>query len=76
MRNIFTLTRPHQYVKNLFIFLPLFFAGQFTDLELLLDVCTAFVAFSVTASAIYILNDFQDIENKTNHKSLQLLIKE
>ena len=67
MRNIFTLTRPHQYVKNLFIFLPLFFAGQLTDLELLLNVCTAFVAFSVTASAIYILNDFQDIEEDRQH---------
>ena len=67
MRNIFTLTRPHQYVKNLFIFIPIFFAGQLTDLELLLNVCTSFVAFSVTASAIYILNDFQDIEEDRQH---------
>ena len=67
MRNIFTLTRPHQYVKNLFIFLPLFFAGQITDLELLLNVSIAFVAFSVTASAIYIINDFQDIEEDRQH---------
>ena len=67
MRNIFTLTRPHQYVKNLFIFLPLFFAGQITDLELLLNVSIAFVAFSVTASAIYIINDLQDIEEDRQH---------
>lgn len=67
MRNIFKLIRPHHSVKNLFIFLPLFFAGQFTDLELLFNVCIAFVAFSVTASAIYILNDFQDIEEDRQH---------
>ena len=63
MKNVFRLIRPHQYIKNLFLFLPLFFAGQLTDLELFINVCLSFVAFSATASGIYILNDLQDIEN-------------
>jgi 4-hydroxybenzoate polyprenyltransferase len=67
MKNIFTLIRPYQYVKNLFIFLPLFFAGQITDVELLLNAFMAFVAFSFSASAIYILNDYQDIEEDRQH---------
>jgi 4-hydroxybenzoate polyprenyltransferase len=67
MKNIFTLIRPHQYVKNLFIFLPLFFAGQITNPALLINAFLAFVAFSISASAIYILNDYQDIEEDRQH---------
>jgi len=67
VKNVFRLIRPHQYIKNLFLFLPLFFAGQLTDLELFINVCLSFVAFSATASGIYILNDLQDIENDRIH---------
>jgi len=62
IKNIFKLIRPHQYIKNLFIFMPLFFVGKITNDELFLNAVMAFVAFSITASAIYILNDYQDIE--------------
>jgi len=61
------LMRPHQYIKNLFIFLPLFFALQITNLELLTNVFIAFVAFSLSASAIYTLNDYYDIEEDRQH---------
>ncbi len=47
--------------------MPLFFAGQITDVELLLNTLIAFVAFSVSASAIYILNDYRDIEEDRQH---------
>jgi|TARA_Y100000310_G_scaffold321340_1_gene378831 4-hydroxybenzoate polyprenyltransferase len=67
MRNIILLIRPRQYIKNLFIFLPLFFVGQITNPELLLNAFIAFVAFSISASAIYILNDFCDIEEDQQH---------
>jgi 4-hydroxybenzoate polyprenyltransferase len=59
--------RPHQYVKNVFIFLPLFFASQITDFELLQKAVIAFIAFSLSASAIYTLNDFHDIEEDRQH---------
>ena len=59
--------RPHQYVKNIFIFLPLFFAVKITDTELLLSAFLAFIAFSLTTSAIYTLNDFIDIEEDKQH---------
>lgn len=67
MKNIITLIRPHQYVKNLFIFMPLFFAGQITSPELFINAFIAFVAFSISASAIYILNDYLDIEEDRQH---------
>lgn len=65
--SIIKLMRPHQYIKNLFIFLPLFFALKITNINLLLNTFLAFVAFSFTASAIYILNDYIDIEEDKLH---------
>lgn len=59
--------RPHQYIKNLFIFLPLFFALKITDTDLLLNAVIAFIAFSLTASAVYTLNDYHDIEEDREH---------
>ena len=61
------LMRPHQYIKNLFIFLPLFFALKITDISLLLDAFIAFVVFSLAASAIYTFNDYHDIEEDRQH---------
>lgn len=67
MSNIIKLMRIHQYVKNLFIFLPLFFASRITDAGLLLNASIAFVAFSLAASSIYTLNDYKDIEDDRQH---------
>jgi 4-hydroxybenzoate polyprenyltransferase len=61
------LLRPHHYIKNIFIFLPLFFALKITDTTLLLHAFIAFIAFSLTASAVYILNDYRDIEEDRQH---------
>ena len=67
MNNVFKLIRPHQYVKNLFIFLPLFFSGQLSNLQLLQNTLLAFIAFSFSASAVYILNDYHDIKEDQQH---------
>ncbi len=67
MTAFFKLARPRQYVKNLFIFLPVYFGLQITDLGRLLDVSTAFIAFSLVASSVYILNDLMDIEEDRKH---------
>jgi decaprenyl-phosphate phosphoribosyltransferase len=61
------LLRPRHYVKNGFIFLPLFFASQITDTGLLFQAILAFVAFSLTASAIYIFNDIHDVDEDRQH---------
>ena len=67
IKDILKLIRPHQYIKNMFIFTPLFFVGQIENTELLLNVVIAFIAFSLTASAIYTLNDYHDIEEDRQH---------
>jgi len=59
--------RPHQYVKNLFIFLPLFFALKITDVDLFINAFLAFISFSFIASGIYTLNDYHDIEDDKLH---------
>ena len=67
MKHFIVLLRPHEYIKNLFIFLPLFFAFLITDSVLLVKAAIAFVAFSLTASGNYILNDYCDIEEDRRH---------
>jgi len=67
MKNVFILIRGHQWIKNLFVFAPVFFAGQITDSELFPKALFAFVAFCLTASAIYVFNDLQDIEEDRGH---------
>jgi len=61
------LMRPHQYIKNFFIFLPLFFALKITNFSLLIQTIIAFISFSLTASAVYILNDLKDIKEDKLH---------
>lgn len=65
--SIIKLMRPHHYVKNLFIFAPLFFMMKIGDLPLLGEATIAFIAFSLSASAIYIFNDYHDIEEDMQH---------
>ena len=67
MKPFLSLIRPHHYVKNLFILLPLFFAGQFSNNSQILNGLIAFAAFSISASAIYIFNDYMDIKNDRKH---------
>ncbi len=67
LKSIILLARPHQYIKNLFIFLPAFFAFKIDDADLIWNTLIAFAAFCLTASAVYILNDWKDQEDDRNH---------
>lgn len=59
--------RVHQWVKNVFIFLPLFFSFKFTDISLLITNIWSFVGFSFIASTIYIVNDLCDYKSDMLH---------
>ena len=67
MEGFFSIIRPQQYIKNLFIFLPIFFVGEITDIQLFSKAFLAFIAFSLSASGIYILNDYKDIKEDRRH---------
>jgi decaprenyl-phosphate phosphoribosyltransferase len=56
--------RPRQWVKNVLVFAAPFFAfSKSTDRTgLLLDAIVAFVAFSLVASSVYLINDAIDVE--------------
>lgn len=67
LKNIVQLMRIHQWVKNLFIFLPLFFNSQLTDVHALTNCIIVFFGFSLVASAIYCFNDIADVEADKTH---------
>lgn len=67
MKAFFKMMRPHQYIKNLLVFFPLFFAKKITDISLLQSAAMAFVSFCFAASTIYIFNDIRDIEKDKAH---------
>lgn len=54
------LMRPKHYLKNVLIFLPLLFGGHLFNPAYFVPALLAFVAFSLVASGVYILNDLQD----------------
>ena len=67
MKNLLYLIRPHHYIKNVFILFPLFFSGELINVSQIFNGLIAFVAFSISASAIYIFNDYMDIKNDRKH---------
>lgn len=58
--------RPHQWLKNLLVFLPLLASHGF-DTPTLVYSLLAFVAFCLTASSVYVVNDLMDLEADRQH---------
>ena len=61
------LIRLNHWVKNLFIFIPLFFSGEFFDTDKSLNTFYGIICFSLISSFVYIINDVFDIEFDKNH---------
>lgn len=61
------LLRPKDWAKNLFLLIPLFFAGTFFNVHKYPNVLLGIVAFCCIASSIYIINDYRDIEDDRRH---------
>jgi 4-hydroxybenzoate polyprenyltransferase len=60
MKAAIRLLRIKQWVKNLFLFVPTFFAGNLFHLPELLELLAGALAFSLVASGIYVINDYKD----------------
>lgn len=67
IKDLVKLARPYQYSKNLFVFIPAFFAFQLTQWEVIKQASLAFLSFSLIASAVYIFNDFIDKKEDAQH---------
>jgi decaprenyl-phosphate phosphoribosyltransferase len=66
-RSYLQLIRIPQWSKNLFIFLPAFFALKLLDKNVIYNLALTFIGFSLLASAVYVFNDMLDIESDKVH---------
>ena len=67
MRNLIQLIRPHQWIKNLIVLLPVFFGGALLRWNAVYAGLITTLAFSLTASSIYCINDIIDINDDRQH---------
>jgi len=64
--------RPHQWLKNLLIFVPILAGHKIGEpFSVWLSIC-AFVAFSLCASSVYLLNDLMDLPADRSHPRKRL----
>ncbi|MGE3819425.1 MAG: UbiA family prenyltransferase [Isosphaeraceae bacterium] len=66
-RSALRALRPHQWAKNALIFVPLLTSQHLADPLALVSATAAFVAFSLCASAIYVVNDLVDLASDRAH---------
>jgi decaprenyl-phosphate phosphoribosyltransferase len=69
---VIRLMRIKHWVKNLFIFVPVFFAGEILNWPLYFPLLLGFLAFGLAASSIYIVNDYRDIDKDRLHPKKKL----
>ncbi len=62
----FMLSRPYQWHKNVFVFAPLFFSGDFSPHSIFLASIT-FLSFVFASASVYAFNDVIDLEEDKNH---------
>lgn len=66
-KDILKIMRPKQWLKNVFVFVPAFFAGSIADTCDIFASIVTFISFSLAASAVYCLNDIIDVEADRRH---------
>ncbi|MCE9670636.1 UbiA family prenyltransferase [Myxococcus stipitatus] len=59
--------RVHQWAKNALVFVPLLAAHKAASPSLLVQAALAFLAFSLCASSVYVLNDLLDLDSDRRH---------
>ncbi len=64
--------RPKQWVKNVFVAAPLFFALRMSDSDSVVRTALAVALFSLISGCVYVLNDIVDIEADRKHPTKRL----
>ncbi|MCA9289928.1 MAG: UbiA family prenyltransferase [Phycisphaerales bacterium] len=59
--------RPHQWVKNILVFVPLLLAHEWRDADRVFAGLLGFLAVSLCASSVYVVNDLADLEPDRLH---------
>lgn len=65
--SIINAIRPHQWLKNSLLFVPIFTSHSWGQLDLLYDAFLAFISFSLCASGVYVFNDLLDLPSDRMH---------
>ena len=71
IRSVAKALRPHQWLKNILIIVPLLAAQYIGNLVSDIQALIAFSVFSLTASSVYLLNDLVDIQDDRHHHRKQ-----
>jgi 4-hydroxybenzoate polyprenyltransferase len=61
--------RPHQWTKNILIFVPIIMSHRIFDAHALINTILAFLCFGLVASSIYLMNDLMDLHQDRRHES-------
>jgi 4-hydroxybenzoate polyprenyltransferase len=69
LRALIKCARPHQWAKNVLVFVPAILSGTITQPNVLLATLLSFIALSLVASSTYILNDLWDLADDREHWS-------
>lgn len=67
LAGMFQLMRPRQWVKNAFVFAPLFFTPQALSFDTVVATILAFASFCCVSSGVYCFNDLRDRESDRLH---------
>lgn len=62
-----SLIRVHQWIKNVFVFVPLLFSLNLFEEKYFITTFFAFLVFCLASSSIYVINDLVDIESDRAH---------
>jgi 4-hydroxybenzoate polyprenyltransferase len=66
-RTLVHALRPHHWVKNLLVFVPILAAHRWHEPQLWASAGLAFAAFCLCSSAIYLANDLLDVDDDRAH---------
>ena len=72
MLHYILLLRPLQWLKNAFVFAPIFFSNHLLEKEYFIPTTIVFLAFCLISSSIYCFNDLKDIEADRQHPKKRL----
>jgi 4-hydroxybenzoate polyprenyltransferase len=67
LKAVIVALRPQEWVKNLLVYAGLVFSGKFDELDAIAAATVTFIAFCLVASAGYLVNDAQDVEEDRQH---------
>jgi 4-hydroxybenzoate polyprenyltransferase len=67
IKNYFRLLRVPQWIKNLFVFVPLMFSLHLFEADYFIPTLKAFIIFCLASSFIYIINDIIDVKADAAH---------